>query len=722
MKTIVIYPGRFHPFHKGHASVYNTLVKKFGKDAVYIATSNKIDPPKSPFSFTEKRDMMALTGVDPSRVVQVVMPYIAKEITDSYDPDNTILLFAVSDKDMAEDPRFQFKPKQDGSPSYYQPAQKNMRPFKEHGYIITVPTLDFKVLGQPMRSASEFRANFAAADSDTQKAMMTDLFGKYDKRIHDIMAQKISEQLIRADSILEQLIELGADDKYIVEACQRVDMLKNKILKESRRQSLYQAIMEGGHSIEDAIFEDELACPVATSNIKVNTENRDRTIKQFNYGPLNVDVPGDYWKDIADYWDTTEDAAKASNCGNCVAFDISKRMKDCMPGDTFDDDGELGYCWMHHFKCHSARSCHTWAKGGPIKKESESAEWQGKAFGAKEDMDTDDPSITNFEQESMQMQLMKIADSDDDVKNPQRTVNTDDGKTVEVTQAQAKGILQLLQMDIKPDQKLMIQKQIQNAVGLQKIIDFVNNNIAEAYDGGKGRGSDYRAYDEPDTKNNYEVKIDGKPWKVFRSKASANKAASTIRMRTGKEVEVFATLKSVSEEITKFNKEDPMSSVIAIRGIGTMTIPQALDKIADMTSKMAEVASSKDARMVQMNMDYYMDLLSTYIPSVQEAYRELAAQRKRGGTASRGIDKDIEEVQEHCGDPMAPEHEQGRVLLMKLYTKELECDPGSPQHIELLGMINGVRKNIGLDENVFTDVVKKVKGDFKRRKDLFGKK
>ena len=132
------------------------------------------------------------------------------------------------------------------------------------------------------------------------------------------------------------------------------------------------------------IVEQKLACPVATQDLKVNTENRDRTIKQFNYGPLNVDVPGDYWKDIAQYWDTTEEAAKASNCGNCVAFDISERMKECMPGDTFDKDGELGYCWMHHFKCHSARSCHTWAKGGPIEKESESAEWQGKAFGVSE--------------------------------------------------------------------------------------------------------------------------------------------------------------------------------------------------------------------------------------------------------------------------------------------------------------------------------------------------
>ena len=64
MDTVVIYPGRFHPFHKGHKSVYDTLVKRFGKDRVYIATSNKVDPPKSPFTFDEKRAMMTLTGVE----------------------------------------------------------------------------------------------------------------------------------------------------------------------------------------------------------------------------------------------------------------------------------------------------------------------------------------------------------------------------------------------------------------------------------------------------------------------------------------------------------------------------------------------------------------------------------------------------------------------------------------------------------------------------------
>ena len=554
MDTVVIYPGRFHPFHKGHKSVYDTLVKRFGQNRVYIATSNKVDPPKSPFTFVEKREMMALTGVDPSRVVQVKNPYQATEITDNFDPQNTIALFAVSDKDMAEDPRFSFKPRKDGQPSYYQPASKDMQGFDKHGYIVTVPTLQFNVLGKPMRSASEFRANFAQADNETQKAMITDLFGRYDPKTHSSMSQKINEQLERADQILDQLIELGADDCYILEACIRVDTLVETLDMKQRKQTLYQAIMEGGHSLpeNEIVREAELACPLATQDLAVNTENRDRTIKQFNYGPLNVDVPGDYWKDIGEYWNTTEEAALASNCGNCVAFDISERMKDCLPGDTFDDDGELGYCWMHHFKCHSARSCHTWAKGGPIKTEKESAEWQGKAFG--------------------------------------------------------------------------------------------------------GQG--------------------------------------------------------VKEEITDFNKEDPMNSVIAIRGIGTMSISSALKQVSEMASNVANLAKVRHAKGIQDNFDRYMGLLATYNDGIQEAYSELAQQRKRGGTASKGIDKDITE---HCGDPMADDHKPMRMLLMKLYDKEMQCKPGSPEHFEVTQMIDGCRKNIGLDEGIMDKVVDYAKDQVAKR-------
>ncbi len=154
--------------------------------------------------------------------------------------------------------------------------------------------------------------------------------------------------------------------------------------------------------IEGKLFEAAMECPAATQDVALNTANRDRAIQAdfINYGPLNVEEPGDYWKDIAKKWKTTFKAAFKSRCGNCVAFDISPRMLKCIPGLTsepveepdaredidkaFKDNpkiadlvkkGVLGYCWMHHFKCHSARTCNTWAAGGPIKTDEASGEW-----------------------------------------------------------------------------------------------------------------------------------------------------------------------------------------------------------------------------------------------------------------------------------------------------------------------------------------------------------
>lgn len=137
---------------------------------------------------------------------------------------------------------------------------------------------------------------------------------------------------------------------------------------------------------ESAELEEALKCPPAASNVELNTKNRDATIKKYMYGPLNVKEPGDYWEKVAKKWDTSVEAAKKSLCENCVAFDISPRMKDCMPGKTSDDEGELGYCWMHHFKCHSARTCTTWAKGGPIKDDKTSEEWQNKSMKESTDL------------------------------------------------------------------------------------------------------------------------------------------------------------------------------------------------------------------------------------------------------------------------------------------------------------------------------------------------
>lgn len=126
-------------------------------------------------------------------------------------------------------------------------------------------------------------------------------------------------------------------------------------------------------------FQD-YSCPIETQNLEANTKNRNFAIKaeHIEYGPLNLSDE-DYWEHIAEHWNTTVEVAKKSLCGNCAAFDISPRMEECMPGKIQDPGGRLGYCWMHKFKCHSARSCYTWAAGGPITKDKISYDWQSRS-------------------------------------------------------------------------------------------------------------------------------------------------------------------------------------------------------------------------------------------------------------------------------------------------------------------------------------------------------
>jgi len=193
-RVVAILPGRFHPFHKGHASMYNTLVSRYGRDNVWIATSNKVELPKSPFTFGEKLQMMQLAGIPADRVIETKNPYAVPELTQNFNPATTVLVFAVSQKDMDEDPRFSFKPKKDGSPGYLQPLKdiKDAEPMSQHGYITTVPTLDFKVLGNPMRSATQVRADYAQADDQTRKAIIKDLFGGYNEEVKHTMDTKLA--------------------------------------------------------------------------------------------------------------------------------------------------------------------------------------------------------------------------------------------------------------------------------------------------------------------------------------------------------------------------------------------------------------------------------------------------------------------------------------------------------------------------------------------------
>ena len=193
-KTVVIYPGRFHPFHKGHASVYNKLKQQFPTADVFITTSEKTDPEKSPFSYEEKERMIQSSGIDPTFVEMTKNPYLAKEIIANYDLEKTKLIFAVSEKDMQGDrPRFAFGLKKDGTPSYFQPFKGiNEAEFaSKHGYIATLPTMDFKILDKDISSASEIRELYKKSDEQGRRDLIIDLYGSMDEEVKRIFDNKL---------------------------------------------------------------------------------------------------------------------------------------------------------------------------------------------------------------------------------------------------------------------------------------------------------------------------------------------------------------------------------------------------------------------------------------------------------------------------------------------------------------------------------------------------
>ena len=196
---VVLYAGRFQPFHKGHRAVYEYLVKKFGRDAVYISTSNKTDNDKSPFTFSDKAYFMQIQGIPMDRVRETNQPYQNPELVKTFDPENTALIVAVSDKDKDRFGKIGFK--KDGSLSFFQDMPNelgDMAPISQHGYVMTVPTFDFNVYGKPMRSATEVRAMYRAANEQVRREIIKDLFGKWTQEAEQIMNAKLKEDIMPA--------------------------------------------------------------------------------------------------------------------------------------------------------------------------------------------------------------------------------------------------------------------------------------------------------------------------------------------------------------------------------------------------------------------------------------------------------------------------------------------------------------------------------------------
>ena len=194
MKTVVLYPGRFQPMLPHHAEVYRHLQSQFPDAEVYITTSNKVEAGKSPFDAEEKISIMTKQhDIPEDKILITRSPYNWKEYEKSFDSANTKLIFAVGGKDMEGDPRFSFKPKKDGSPSYLQMINTNSDnalPMNQSGYVYSAPTIGD---ANEAASASAFRSALLSAPAlESAKKTYTRFMGEFNQEIFDLVYDKIT--------------------------------------------------------------------------------------------------------------------------------------------------------------------------------------------------------------------------------------------------------------------------------------------------------------------------------------------------------------------------------------------------------------------------------------------------------------------------------------------------------------------------------------------------
>jgi len=233
MNYLVIYPGRFHPFHLGHKASYDWLTQQFGENSVYVASSDKHNDEDSPFRYEDKVKMATKLGVPAGRIKQVKNPYQATEITKALSDQekaNTVLVFAVSAKDAQ---RFDYRPKANGSPAYLQPLpedEKGIKPMTQHGYVVVTPTVNFRVQGADANSASQIRKLYTAGNDNDRDQIIVDLYGAADSELRDIFDQALGVNKPQEGIIYGQEAVFAGDNPVNVMRENRLDQLKENIL------------------------------------------------------------------------------------------------------------------------------------------------------------------------------------------------------------------------------------------------------------------------------------------------------------------------------------------------------------------------------------------------------------------------------------------------------------------------------------------------------------
>jgi hypothetical protein len=248
MKVIAIYPGRFHPFHKGHAASFKQLADSFGIQHTYLALSEKQEQPKSPFSAGDRAKMAMALGIPKENIISVRNTYGGDEYIQRFqaagiNPEQTALVFGVSGKDMGADPRFSFAPKKDGNPSYLQPYGSQLQPMTKHAYVVTTNVASFPIAGQDMTDASQIRSAYIKGNQKMKQQILVDLYGNTAKLIKPVFDASLN----LTESLKQRILALKErmQEKTKVKVCKYCNRPEPKCLC-SQRESIETESIEKG--------------------------------------------------------------------------------------------------------------------------------------------------------------------------------------------------------------------------------------------------------------------------------------------------------------------------------------------------------------------------------------------------------------------------------------------------------------------------------------------
>jgi hypothetical protein len=174
--VVVVYSGRFQPFHAGHNASYLHLVKKFGKANVFIGTSDKTDTKKSPFNFKEKVAIMrGLFGVPKDKIVKIKSPYAPMEILKNYDEETTGFITVVGEKDEARLGGKYFTP-------YTGEVQYG---YRDKGYVYASPAQAGALSGTKVREM------LSSGTMEERKEKFNQIYPKFNEKLFNLIIQKL---------------------------------------------------------------------------------------------------------------------------------------------------------------------------------------------------------------------------------------------------------------------------------------------------------------------------------------------------------------------------------------------------------------------------------------------------------------------------------------------------------------------------------------------------